>query len=324
MFRKIEISHKTIIFAVLLLLSLGLVYILRDLILELFVALLLMTILGPFVAKLSKHKIPRIVSVLMVYILVIGIVVGVVALIIPAVADQTTSFINAIPSYLSKIGVTSTLSSDFLKNFVTNPGSTPGAIFQFTFSVVNSIIAILTVLVFAFYMLISQEGLEGNLSRFFGDDRKKEIGDVINTLEKRMGGWARGQLALMLFIGVATYIVLIILGIPFALPLSILAGIMEIIPFLGPVIAAVPPILIGFGISPVIGIVTIAIIFLIHEIESYALVPKVMEKSAGVSPLITLIALVVGLKLAGIVGAIISIPVVITIQVLTKYFLVKE
>jgi predicted PurR-regulated permease PerM len=173
-------------------------------------------------------------------------------------------------------------------------------------------------------MLISQEGLEGNLSRFFGDDRKKEIGDVINTLEKRMGGWARGQLALMLFIGVATYIVLIILGIPFALPLSILAGIMEIIPFLGPVIAAVPPILIGFGISPVIGIVTIAIIFLIHEIESYALVPKVMEKSAGVSPLITLIALVVGLKLAGIVGAIISIPVVITIQVLTKYFLVKE
>jgi predicted PurR-regulated permease PerM len=322
--RKIEVSHKTIIFAVLLLLSLGLVFVLRDLILELFVALLLMTILGPMVGTLSKYKIPRIVSVLVTYILVIGIVVGVVSLIIPAVADQTTSFVNALPGYLANIGITSTLSSDFLKNFVSNPGGAPGAIFQFTFSIVNSVIAILTVLVFAFYMLVSRDRLEDHLGLFFGEERKKEFSDIINSLEKKMGGWVRGELALMLSIGVATYIGLRVLGIPFALPLSILGGVFEIVPFLGPILAAIPSILIGFGISPLTGIGVAALIFLIHQLEGYILVPKIMEKSAGVSPLITLISLAIGARLAGIVGAIISVPVVITFQILAKKYLVRE
>lgn len=324
MFRKIEISHKTIIFTVLLLLSLGLVYILRSLILELFVALLLMTILSPLVAKLSRHKIPRIVSILVVYILVISIVIGVVALIIPAVVEQTTSFANAMPGYLSNIGITSTLSSDFLKNFVTNPGSTPGAIFQFTFSVVNAVVAIITVLVFAFYMLLSRGRLEDQLGIFFGEEKKKKYGDILNTLENKLGGWAGGELILMLSIGVATYIGLILIGIPYALPLAILGGLLEIVPFLGPIISAVPSTLIGFGISPLAGVGVIVMTFLIHQLEGYILVPKVMEKSTGVTPLVTLIALAVGAKLAGIVGAIISVPVVITIQVLTKRYLVKE
>jgi len=323
MYRRIEISHRTIIFAIALILSLGLVFILRDLILELFVALLLMTILGPMVATLSKYKIPRIVSVLVTYILVIGAVVGVISLIIPAVADQTTSFINAFPKYLANIGITSAVSFDALKNFVTNPGGAPGAIFQFTFSLVNSVFAIITVLVFAFYMLMSRDKLEDQLGIFFGEEKKKELGDVIDLLEKKLGGWARGELALMLSIGVATYIGLRILGIPYALPISILAGILEIVPFLGPIISAVPSVIIGFGISPFTGFGVAALTFLIHQLEGYVLVPKVMEKSAGVSPLVTLIALAIGARLAGVVGAIISVPVVITLQVFAKKYLVK-
>jgi predicted PurR-regulated permease PerM len=322
--RKIEVSHRTIIFAILVLLSLGLIFILRDLILELFVALLLMTILEPLVTKLSKHKIPRVVSVLVIYILVIAVVTGTISLIVPTVVEQTTSFLNALPGYLSNVGVTSTFSSDILNSLASNAGLAPGAIFQFTFSVVNSFIAVLTVLIFAFYMLVSRGRLEDHLGVFFGEEKKKEIGDIIDSLEKKLGGWARGELALMLSIGAATYIGLIILGIPFALPLSILAGILEIIPFIGPIIAAVPSVLIGFGISPLIGLGVAALTFLIHELEGYILVPKIMEKSTGVSPLVTLIALVAGAKLAGIVGAIISIPVVITFQVLAKKYLVKE
>jgi predicted PurR-regulated permease PerM len=322
--RKIEVSHRTIIFAVLLVLSIGLIFILRDLILELFVALLLMTILEPLVTKLSKRKISRVVSVLAIYILVIAIFAGIMSLIVPTVVEQTASFINALPGYLSNIGITSTFSSDILSSLASNVGMAPGAIFQFTFSVVNSFIAVLTVLIFAFYMLVSRGKLEDHLDHFFGEEKNKEISDIIDSLETRLGGWARGELALMLSIGVATYIGLIILGIPFALPLSILAGIFEIIPFLGPIIAAIPSVLIGFGISPLTGVGVAALTFLIHELEGYILVPKIMEKSTGVSPLVTLIALVAGAKLAGIVGAIISIPVVITFQVFSKKYLVKE
>lgn len=324
MIRKIEISHRSIIFVVLVIVLMGFLYLIRDLILELFVALILMTILEPMVAFLSKFKIPRALSILITYVLVIGMVVGVVALLIPAVVDQTTSFINALPIYLSNIGVTQDLSSQFARSFLTSFGTVPGEIFQFTFSVFNNFLAIITVLVFAFYMLIARDRLEDSLGFFFGEEKKKELAIVLNKLEVRMGGWARGELILMFIVGLGIYIGLKIIGIPFALPLSILSGILEIVPFLGPIISAVPAILIGFGISPITGFLVAALYFLVQQLENHILVPKVMEKSVGVSPLIILIALAVGARLAGTVGAIISVPVVIATQILVKQYLIKD
>jgi predicted PurR-regulated permease PerM len=320
--RKVEISYKTIVFTVFFLLSLGLVYLLKELLLELFVALLLMVILDPLVVILSKYKVPRGISVLLTYVFVIALLVGVVSSIVPAVVEQTTGFFNTFPNYLSKIGATSFISSDILTGFVNNNvSSAPNAIFELTFSVVNNVVGILTVLVFAFYMLMSREKLNGQLGSFFGEAKQKELGELIDTLEKKMGGWARGELILMLTVGATTYIGLSLLGIPYALPLAIFAGLFELIPFLGPIISAIPSVLIGFGISPVMGIGAAALAFLIQQMENYVLVPKVMEKSAGVSPLMTLIALAIGARLAGVVGAIISVPVLITLQVLAnKYF----
>jgi len=322
--RKIEVSHKTIIFTVLLLLSLGLVFLIRDILLELFVALLLMTILEPMVGNLSKIRIPRAISVLISYVLVIGIFGGVIALLIPTLVEQTTSFVNALPGYIANIGITKDFSDQIVAGLLSTAGNAPGEIFQFTFSVFNNLVAIVTVLVFAFYMLIARGKLEDQLGFFFGDERKKELGRVITRLEVRLGDWARGELLLMFAIGLGVYIGLRLLGIPFALPLSILSGLLEIVPILGPVISAVPGILIGFGISPVTGLGITVLYFLVHELENYILVPKIMEKSVGVSPIVTLIALAIGARLAGIVGVIISVPTVITIQVLAKEYLVKD
>jgi predicted PurR-regulated permease PerM len=276
------------------------------------------------VSALSKHRVPRVVSVLLTYVLIIGALVGTVSLLIPAVVNETTSFVNNLPGYLSNIGVTQVISSEIIKGFANNAGMAPGAIFQFTFSIVNNIVAILAVLMFAFYMLVSRDKLEDQLGISFGEEKKKELGGLIDTLEKKLGGWARGELILMLVVGTATYIGLRIIGIPYALPLAILGGILEIVPLLGPIVAAIPSVLIGFGISPLTGLGVAAMAFLIQQLENYVLVPKIMEKSAGVSPLITLIALAVGARLAGVVGAIISVPVVITLQILTKKYLVKE
>lgn len=324
MWRKIEVSHRTIIFTVLFLLLMGFLYIVRDIILELFVALLLMTILEPMVATLSKVKIPRAISVLLTYILVIGSVGGIVAVIIPTLVDQTTSFINALPGYISNIGITQEWSDQIVKGFLATAGNAPGEIFQFTFSLFNNILAIVTVLVFTFYMLVAREKLEDQLGFFFGEERKRELGKVIDRLEIRLGGWARGQLILMFAIGLGVYIGLRIIGIPFALPLSILSGMLEIVPFLGPIISAVPGVLIGFGISPITGLGVTALYFLVHQLENYVLVPKVMEKSVGVSPIVTLVALAIGARLAGIVGIIISVPTVIAIQVLSRQYLIKD
>lgn len=307
--RKVEVSHKTIIFTVLFLISLGFLYYIKDIIIELFVALLLTAILEPLVNFFSKIKIPRGVSVLISYIIFFGIFGGSFALIIPILLEQTSGFVNALPGYLTNFGIPST-------EVLTKLGSLPSDILKFTFSIFSNVVSVLTVMVFAFYMLLSRGKLELQLDNFFGDERKKQIGKVISTLEDRLGGWARGQLLLMLIIGISTFIGLSILKIPYALPLAILAGVLEIIPYLGPIVAAVPSIIIGFGISPVSGFGVIIMAILIQQLENYVLVPKVMEKSVGVAPIITLIALSVGARLAGITGMIISIPLVITIQVI--------
>lgn len=322
MYKKIEISHKTIIFTVVFLLALGLVYMLKDLLLELFVALLMMIILDPLVKKLNRLHFPRVLAVLVTYALVIGLFGTVVSLIIPAVVEQTSGFIQVLPSYLGNLGLSSEMTSLALQGFFNNNvGSAPGAIFQFTFSIVNNVVSILTVLVFAFYMLLAREQLEDHLGMFFGQERKKQLANLIDTLERKLGGWAGGELILMSSIGITTYIGLLLLGIPYALPLAILAGLLEIVPFLGPILAAVPSVIIGFGISPLTGLGVAALSFLIQQLEGYVLVPKIMQKSAGVSPLVTLIALAVGARLAGVVGAIISVPVVITLQVLVAEYL---
>jgi predicted PurR-regulated permease PerM len=322
--RKIEISHKTIIFAVVFLLGLQFIYIIRDILFELFIALLIMTILDPLVGRLTGWKVPRAISVLLAYILVIGVLGGTIALIVPAVVEQTTNFVNAIPTLLTKVGIDSMASGEITKELLTQVGTVPGQVLKFTFSVFSNVIGVITVLIFAFYMLLSRDKLEDQLGFLFGEERRRKIGRVIDALENKLGGWARGELTLMFFVGLATYIGLLIIGIPFALPLAILAGLFEIVPFLGPIIASIPAIIIGLGISPLTGLGVAAMAFLINQLENYLLVPKIMEKSVGISPLIILIALTIGARLAGIIGIIISVPFVITLQVLVSEYLKKE
>jgi len=322
--RKVEISHRTVVFTVLFLLGLWFLYFVRDIILQLFVALLLMTILEPFVAFLTKIKIPRALSVLITYIFVLGVLGGMIALIAPTLAQQTTNFINALPSYLANIGISSSISGDLASGALTQLGAIPGEVLNFTVSIFSNIVAVVTVLVFAFYMLLTHDKLQDQAGFLFGETKKQQIGRLINAWENKLGKWARGQLLLMFAVGLGTYIGLFLIGIPFALPLAILAGILEIIPILGPIVAAIPAILIGFGMSPLIGLAVTAVSFLVQQLEGYVLVPKIMEKSVGVSPLVVLISIAIGAKLLGIMGVIISVPFVITLQVLVKEYLIAK
>jgi len=127
-------------------------------------------------------------------------------------------------------------------------------------------------------------------------------------LEHHLGGWIRAQLILMSLIGVLVYLGLTILGIEFALPLAILAGLLEIIPNFGPTMAAVPAILMGFAISPLTGIAVGALYFLIQQLENSLIVPQVMKRTVGFNPVVTIIALMIGFKLGGAFGAVLAIP----------------
>lgn len=324
MIRKIEISHKTVIFTVLFLISLGFLYFIRDIILELFVALLLMTILEPLVGKLTKIKVPRAISVLLSYLVFFGLFGGVIALIIPPLVDQTTSFANFVPTYISNMGIDPAIGDQVMKEVIAAVGNVPSQLIKFSVSLFSNVLAVLTVLAFTFYLLMSRGKLDEQLSLFFGSSQKEKLINVIYALEKRLGGWARGELILMVLVGVLNFIALTILGVPFALPLAVLSGFLEIIPYLGPILGAIPGVLIGFGISPLTGFGVAFAAFLIQQLENYVFVPKVMEKSVGVSPIITILALAIGGRIAGIVGIIISVPVVITLNVILKEYFSKD
>jgi predicted PurR-regulated permease PerM len=322
--KKVEISHRTIVFTVFFLLSLWFLYLIRDILLQLFIALLIMAILNPLVSRLSKWRIPRGISAFLAYLVVIGAIVGIFAGLVPPLVSQTASFAINLPKYLTNIGVNRILSDEIIGQLLSQLGGVPGQLVKFGVSLFSNILDVFAVLIFAFYLLLVREKLDDQLGFFFGDEKKHQVGRFIDILEARLGGWARGELLLMVIIGAATYLGLVLLGIPFALPLALLAGLFEMIPYLGPIVAAIPAVVIGLSISPLMGLAAAGLALLIQQLENYILVPKVMEKSVGVSPIITLIALAIGFKLAGVVGVVISVPAVITLQVIGSQYLLKK
>jgi predicted PurR-regulated permease PerM len=322
--RKVEISHKTIIFTVAFLGLLWFLFFIKDIVLQLFVALVLMSVLNPLISKLSKFKIPKGISVLISYVLIFGFLGLAIATLLPPLVEQTTNLANNLPKYLQDLGINKYANGEVLKQVISQLGTLPGQIVKAGFSLFTNILSILTIAIFAFYLLLMKDKFDQNLEPLFGKEKSKGISILVNRLENRLGGWARGQLFLMLLVGILSYVGFIILGIPYALPLAMLSGLFEIVPFIGPVIAAIPAIILGFSISPFVGLATIALAFLIQQLENYVFVPKIMEKSTGVSPIVTLLALAIGSRLAGIVGMIISIPLVIIAKTLLEGRFGKE
>ena len=322
--RKIEISHRTIIFAVIFVIFLHVLYLIRDIILQLFVALLIMAVLNPLITRLSHYKIPRALSILIVYLLLLSTISFTIAAIVPSLAEQTAAFITNLPRLIERVGVSSVISDQLTRQLLGLLAQLPSQAAKVTVSVFSNVIGVITVLVFAFYLLSDRQKLEEQLSVIIGGGKVAKFSRVLKILEKRLGSWAWGQIALMLIVGAANYVGLSLLGIPFALPLAILAGLLEIVPYIGPTIAAVPAVLIGFGISPLLGLAVVAMAFLIQQLENYVFVPQIMKRSTGIHPVITLLALTIGFRLAGVVGLLISIPVYIIALVLLKEFFFKK
>ncbi len=328
--RKVEISHRTIIFTVLFLMGVWFVFFIHDIILQVFVALLIMVILNPLVRKLSRFKIPRAVSVLVVYLLAVAILVVAFANIIPALIEQTANFASGLAlnaeTLTKDLKISPYLNGQISNQILSQVGNIPGRIAGFAISIFSNIVNILAILTFAFYFLLTRDRLD-KLDDVVGEKRALEIKSLIDELELKLGGWARGQLLLMTTVGLFTYLGLSILGEPFnrfAVPLAIIAGILEVVPYIGPWIAAFPLVIIGLGASPLMGLVGAALAFLIQQIEAYILVPKIMEKSVGISPVGILLALAIGLKVAGIGGILISVPVLITLQIVIRRYLITR
>jgi predicted PurR-regulated permease PerM len=194
--------------------------------------------------------------------------------------------------------------------FRPGPPPDPEAIVSVSVVVGQAAAAVVTLLALVFFWLTERPRLQRYVLAFLPEHRRGGIRDGWNQVESRLGLWVRGQLVLMGTIGVATGIAYSLLGLPAALLLALIAALTEVIPIVGPLLGAIPAILVASTISPEMAVVTLGIYLVLQVIEGNVLVPVVMRNTVGLSPFIVLVSLLVGGTVGGVLGAVVAVPIV--------------
>lgn len=329
--RQIEISTSIIFRAVLVVLSLWLLYLVRDVIALLFISILIVSALEPAVDWMQRKKIPRAAGVLLIYIGIFFIIGLLFFFIIPPLAGQVSDFFSQFGERLQAIAQYSRGLETYFQNqnihisisqMIEETGNqilsfSPG-IFSLSVGIFGGVISFIIVLAMAFYMLMREDGIRHFIVSITPSKHKEYVEDLAARINITIGKWMQGQLMLMAIIFVLDLAVLTFLGIPYALALAFFAGIMEVVPYVGPIISAIPAIVLGFVISPVKGILVIALYVAIQQTENHIITPQVMKKALGLHPITIILAILVGIKLGGVLGAILGVPIAAAASVFIK------
>lgn len=318
MFRKIEISLRTILVTLAVLAGLWLILQIRDILFLLFIAFLLMTAIYPLVVFLERFRIPRLLAILIVYALIFGVFGFSIVSSIPTLVAQTTRLVEELPAVIAKVLPYWNIDISTVIQQLAPIGEN---VVKFTVSIFSNIITTLTVLFFTFYFLLERRRIKNTISDMFGQSIALQSMDILRAVEIRLGAWVRGELILMFSIGLFVYIGLTILRVDYALPIAIVSGLLEIIPNIGPIISAIPAVLIGLSMSPFVALSVVALYVIVHQVEGNVVVPIIMKQSVGLSPLVSILALMIGGRLAGVTGAILAVPVLLVVQVIINKLL---
>lgn len=312
MMHKIDISHKTIVFIAVFILGIWLIYLILDLLIILFVAVILMSALFPVVKFLNRFKIPKALSIALTYIIIIAGLASLVAIVVPPLLEETRRLFLTLPPYLDQLLEAAAIDKSVLQSQLSDLSR---SVFSITLSIFDNLLTIIFLLVATFYLMLERENLENKSASLF-TGREERVKRLIVQIEEKLGGWFRGQLFLSLVIGILSYIGLLALGIPYALPLAVIAGILEVVPVIGPIISAIPAVLIALTISPVMSLAVGAMYFVIQQLENNLIVPQVMRRAVGLNPLMVILAIAVGSRLLGISGALLAVPMTVVIQII--------
>lgn len=197
-------------------------------------------------------------------------------------------------------------------------------VISFVGSVFGGIVSFFMVLVITFYLIIEEEGFKKFIRNIFYGDKTGEIATLVDKMQKRLGLWFRGQMILSVIIFVAVYIGLAILHVKYALLLAVLAGLLEIVPILGPWISAVVAVFFAWADGLNKAIYTAILYLVIQQLENNLIVPKVMGRNTGLNPIVVILSILVGGRLAGVIGALLAVPVATVMSVYFDYLMAKR
>ncbi len=326
--QTISISTGTFLKAVLIVLGLWFLWFIREIVAIFVVAIMLASVIDPFADWFAKKRIPRGLAVLIVYTVLLALTSVIVIVLVPIVVEQSGQLIENL-----SVSATSLIDSfvqfqqrhQFLENITTGLESfqqslnaSANSVFSTVKGFFGGLAALLIVLVLAFYMVVEENSMRRYFMTLAPEEYQPYLTQLLKKMQNKIGAWLRGQIILGFVIGLAVYIGLKLLGVPYALLLALIAGLFEIIPYVGPIVALIPAAIIGFAQSPVLGLAVVILYLVIQQAENNVLVPKIMQKVTGLSPILSIAALLVGVKVGGVVGAILAIPLATMIAVVVE------
>jgi predicted PurR-regulated permease PerM len=308
----------------------------RDALLLIYISALVAIGLSPLVNQLERKRllrarVPRWAAILVIYLCIIGAIVAIAAMVIPAVVTQARGLAVELPRLLHNaqqwlidrgvltreisareaVQQTTTSTAQDTLGFVTNA----------VLGVVGGVFGLITVLVLAFYLLVDSTSLVLVFVRLFPREKRAQVHDACGRVTSKISAWLGGQLLLAAIIGSTAALGLFLMGVPFFWVLALIAAIGEMIPIVGPILSAVPAVIVALSVGPTLALAVIVFFVGQQQLENHLLVPKIMQRQVGISPVFVIIALLIGGSLLGIMGAILAVPTAAILQVLFEEML---
>ncbi|MEE8131446.1 MAG: AI-2E family transporter, partial [Candidatus Paceibacterota bacterium] len=292
----------------------------KEAILILFLAIVISSALDAPVTYLEHKKIPRILGALIIFFIVLSISSLVLYTIVPITFLELKGLLGSFDKLsIPALGDFST--SQILDRLETGIGnftdillSGTASLFDVISSIFGGVIFVLATFILSFYLVVSRDGVEKFLRAVLPDAHEKRVIGIYLKARTKLGLWLQGQLILSLVIGLVTALGLWILGVKYSLLLGVLAGIFEVVPFVGPIFAGILAFIIASTVSLKLGIYVIIFFIIVQQLESQLLVPAVMKKTVDIHPVIVVVSLLAGAQIAGFIGLVLAVPVAVILQ----------
>ena len=279
-------------------------------------------------------RLPRWLAILIIYAALIGTIVAVAMIVIPPLATQAEELWGTLPDKIAqaqealvRFGILRqpiTLGDAVRQTPASGGASAVSTLFGAVRNVLGGLFGLVTVLLLTFYMLVESREIRSFFVRLFPRRERSRVASVAAAVTEKVSAWLGGQVLLSLIIGLTSAIGLWIMGVPYFYVLALISAIGELIPMVGPVLSAIPAILVAATVSPGLAVGVTVFFIVQQQLENTILVPKIMGRQVGLSAVNVIIALGIGAQLLGVVGAILSVPTAAIVQVLFEELVARD
>ena len=323
-----------------------------EILLIFFIAYLFSAALHPTVKSLERYRIPKAVSIILIYILLLLLLGFFITQLVPLIAIQIIELARNLSQIVSSIDTTGTNSDNFIvqqikpfidsfakdinkdliineaKQYLESIGTQLQSFAGNTFAVIKTVfqglLNFVLVLILTFFLTIEEKGVNNFFISLFPSKHGQYIIEKIETVKQKVGFWLRGIVTMMVIMFSLTLTGLLILGVDYALTLAMMIGIAELIPVVGVILSSIAAILVAFNQSPWLGVWVLGLYILLQQLEGHIIVPLVMRKAVGLSPIVIILSMLVGFTTLGILGMIIAIPVATSLSIFVIDYTGKE